>query len=102
MSKNIFSFKTGHHASDEYFKHVPIWCDTDLLKTFLHGLSVGAFVMFIASMSYAGQLTHQFKSPAFSGQGYSAHVLTIENQEFSRKKANREKKRSSRKTGSKR
>ena len=55
-------------------------------------LSIGAFVMFMASLSYAGQLTHQFKSPAFSGQGYSAHVLTIENQEFSRKKANREKK----------
>ena len=28
-----------------------------------------------------------FKSPAFNGNGYSAHVLTIENQEFSRKKA---------------
>jgi len=28
-----------------------------------------------------------FKSPAFNGNGYSAHVLTIENQEHSRKKA---------------
>ncbi len=28
-----------------------------------------------------------FKSPAFNGNGYSAHVLTIENQEFSRRKA---------------
>ena len=28
-----------------------------------------------------------FKSPAFTGNGYSAHVLTIENQEHSRKKA---------------
>jgi transcription elongation GreA/GreB family factor len=42
--------------------------------------------------SYAGQMTHQFKSPAFSGQGYSSHVLTIENQEFSRKKAIKDKK----------
>ena len=32
-----------------------------------------------------------FKSPAFNGNGYSAHVLTIENQEFSRKKALAEK-----------
>ena len=40
----------------------------------------------------SGQLTHQWKSPAFSGNGYSAHVLTIENQEFSRKKAIKEKK----------
>ena len=28
-----------------------------------------------------------FKSPAFNGNGYSAHVLTIENQEHSRKQA---------------
>jgi hypothetical protein len=28
-----------------------------------------------------------FKSPAFNGQGYSSHVLTIENQEASRRKA---------------
>lgn len=29
----------------------------------------------------------QFKSPAFSGIGYSSHVLTIENQEYTRQKA---------------
>ncbi len=28
-----------------------------------------------------------FKSPSFNGQGYSSHVLTIENQEATRKKA---------------
>lgn len=31
-----------------------------------------------------------FKSPAFSGIGYSSHVLTIENQEFTRQKAARD------------
>lgn len=30
---------------------------------------------------------YTFKSPAFSGIGYSSHVLTIENQEFTRQKA---------------
>ena len=40
---------------------------------------------------YASQLTHTFISPSFNGNGYSAHVLTIENQEFSRKKAITEK-----------
>lgn len=30
---------------------------------------------------------YQFKSPAFNGNGYSSHVLTIENQEYTRKKA---------------
>jgi hypothetical protein len=32
------------------------------------------------------QLVHQFNSPAFSGQGYSSHVLTIEQLEATRKK----------------
>lgn len=30
---------------------------------------------------------YSFKSPAFSGIGYSSHVLTIENQEYTRQKA---------------
>lgn len=28
---------------------------------------------------------YQFKSPSFTGVGYSSHILTIENQEFTRK-----------------
>lgn len=40
----------------------------------------------IASTAHA-QLVHQFNSPAFSGQGYSSHVLTIEQLEATRKKA---------------
>ena len=35
----------------------------------------------------AAPLEHEFKSPSFSGDGYSAHILTIENQEHSRKEA---------------
>jgi len=30
---------------------------------------------------------YSFKSPAFNGSGYSSHVLTIENQEYTRQKA---------------
>lgn len=30
---------------------------------------------------------YTFKSPAFNGNGYSAHVLTLENQEHSRREA---------------
>lgn len=33
---------------------------------------------------------YSFKSPAFNGVGYSSHVLTIENQEFTRQKAARD------------
>jgi len=40
----------------------------------------------IASTAHA-ELVHQFNSPAFSGQGYSSHVLTIEQLEATRKKA---------------
>ena len=35
----------------------------------------------------ATDIVHKFKNPSFSGQGTGAHYLTIENQEFSRKKA---------------
>jgi curli production assembly/transport component CsgF len=34
-----------------------------------------------------GEQVFQFKSPSFSGIGYSSHVQTIENTEFNRKKA---------------
>jgi curli production assembly/transport component CsgF len=40
----------------------------------------------VASTAHA-QLVHQFNSPAFSGQGYSNHVLTIEQLEATRRKA---------------
>ena len=37
----------------------------------------------------ADKMTHQFKSTSFSGIGTSSHYLTIENQEFNRKEANK-------------
>ena len=70
--------------------------EISMLKIALFLVSVGFIFMagmFIAiAIAFAGDLIHQWKSPAFSGIGYSAHVLTIENQEFSRKKALKEKK----------
>jgi hypothetical protein len=40
----------------------------------------------VASSSYAAPLAdYSFKSPSFNGIGYSSHVLTIENQEHSRR-----------------
>lgn len=35
----------------------------------------------------AAELVHQFVSPSFNGQGYSSHVLTIEQLESQRRKA---------------
>ena len=50
-------------------------------------------IMLISSAASAGNMVHKWKSPSFSGVGTSAHFLTIENQEFTRKaeiKAKRE------------
>jgi hypothetical protein len=41
----------------------------------------------VATTTVSAQLVHQFNSPSFSGQGYSSHVLTIEQLEASRRKA---------------
>ena len=38
-----------------------------------------------SSVSFAAEIQFGFKSPAFSGNGYSSHVLTIENLEATRK-----------------
>jgi hypothetical protein len=39
---------------------------------------------------FADEMVHTFKNPSFSGIGTSAHYMTIENQEFNRKKAIKE------------
>ena len=46
---------------------------------------ISVLASFVATAAHA-QLVHQFNSPSFSGQGYSGHVLTIEQLEASRKK----------------
>ena len=46
-------------------------------------LSVMLFIC--AAAAGAGDLTFDFKSPAFNGVGYSSHVLTIEQLESNRK-----------------
>lgn len=42
---------------------------------------------FVASLPAHAELIHQFKNPAFSGIGYTSHVLTIESIEKSRRDA---------------
>jgi len=41
--------------------------------------------LLVPSMALSSELVHEFKSPAFSGVGYSSHVLTIEQLESNRK-----------------
>jgi len=51
MSKNYFSLKTGHKASDEFFKQSPIYCDSDLIKHsavwFIIGICTGLLAYYI-------------------------------------------------------
>ena len=42
-------------------------------------------VLALSGTLYAGELVHNFNSPAFNGNGYSSHVLTIEQLENNRK-----------------
>ena len=44
-----------------------------------------AIVFFISSTAYASEMVFKFNNPSFSGEGWSSHVLTIENQEYTRK-----------------
>jgi hypothetical protein len=55
-----------------------------LVATFSYG--------YLITISISSELNHQFKNPAFSGQGYSSHVLSIEQLQHNREKENREKK----------
>lgn len=55
------------------------------MKRVILGILSLSLVSYIFTPSNASELVHQFSSPAFSGQGYSAHVLTIEQLESQRK-----------------
>ena len=54
------------------------------------GTLIGIFLISVFALTpnvEADELVHKFKSPSFSGFGTSAHYLTIENQEKSRRDA---------------
>lgn len=46
---------------------------------------IALIMCLFSSVSFANELQFGFKSPAFSGNGYSSHVLTVENLEQTRK-----------------
>jgi len=46
-----------------------------------------SLIPFLSLFLYSDEIKFQFKSPSFSGVGTSAHYLTIENQEFTRREA---------------
>jgi len=52
---------------------------------------IGLLIVTLTANSVASELVHEFKNPSFSGQGYSNHVLSIEQLQFQRKKEAEEK-----------
>ena len=54
-------------------------------------LIVGLLNLIGSPHTVASELVHEFKNPSFSGQGYSNHVLSIEQLQFQRKKEAQEK-----------
>lgn len=56
------------------------------MKTLIQFTIAGILLFFICQEVYSAPLPdYTFKSPSFNGNGYSSHVLTIENQEHSRR-----------------
>jgi len=47
-------------------------------------ISVFFGLLVYSTLLQSGELTHQFKNPSFSGNGYSNHVLSIEQLQFQR------------------
>lgn len=48
--------------------------------------SIFFFIMTSYAPAVSADLVHSFKSPSFSGNGYSAHVLSMEQLQFNRQK----------------
>ena len=47
MNKNFFPLKTGHKASDEYFKNLAVWHNIDLVKAFFLGALISSIILFL-------------------------------------------------------
>lgn len=58
---------------------------THSIRVVCYSISVAVVLSLFVNTAIAAELVHQFNSPAFSGQGYSSHVLTIEQIEAARK-----------------
>jgi hypothetical protein len=56
-------------------------------KTRVFGFNTVYFLIIFSYPVSSDELSFKFKSPSFSGVGTSAHYLTIENQEFTRREA---------------
>jgi len=58
----------------------------DVVIKWVAFVGVILFLAVVTQHLMADQITHKFKSPSFNGVATSSHYLTIENQEFNRRK----------------
>ena len=56
------------------------------MKTLKIVFVVILFYVFLPTISTTSELVHEFKNPSFSGNGYSSHVLSIEQLQYNREK----------------
>tara|TARA_Y100000592_G_C5228513_1_gene202773 strand:+ start:39 stop:509 length:471 start_codon:yes stop_codon:yes gene_type:complete len=49
-------------------------------------LMLGIFCYVFSTPGIASEIVHEFSNPSFSGQGYSTHVLSLEQLRYSREK----------------
>jgi len=59
--------------------------EKDLIINIISFIGIVLFVCIFVQNVNADEMVHKFKSPSFSGIGASAHYLTIENQQYSRR-----------------
>ena len=58
------------------------------MKTLIQLTIIGILLFFVCKDAGSQPLPdYTFKSPSFNGNGYSSHILTIENQEHTRREA---------------
>jgi len=74
----VFNFcTTVHKCLHNIWVQKPL--NTSMLRTLVITLAI------IMTSAHADQLHHEFGNPSFSKQGYSSHVLSIEQLQYSRK-----------------
>ena len=56
----------------------------------MRAISAALIALFLSTTASSGELVHQFSSPSFSGNGWSTHVLTIDQLERQRERENRD------------
>ena len=89
MTKEKIKKKRGRPSNAE-LKRRKDEAEKTLITRVVAVIGIILFLGIFVQNVIADEMVHKFKNPSFSGIGTSSHYLTIENQEFNRKKAIKE------------